>query len=267
MIRARRPARSRRCSTSRACTTRSAATTWCSPRIARRSSWRRRARRCTSRTAAQLLRSQRSGPRRRRARQGARAAPAGRRHARAARADQAQGARRRSLRHGVREDPRDARNGRRLSDAPCCSDLTVNTVFDNGLGSSFQQYAAQVHDEEGARRYRTFADPIRSRQPARRPAARARVPQGRPRARVGAHRRATAGRAVVPHLLRHARAGRGVPRPRAGRRGRDALPRRRRGPPQPVRRLLRRPSHLAGRRADRALRVRADHAQGARRST
>jgi tetratricopeptide (TPR) repeat protein/transglutaminase-like putative cysteine protease len=35
-------------------------------------------------------------------------------------------------------------------------DLTVNTVFDNGLGSSFRQHAAQVHDEEGARNYRTF---------------------------------------------------------------------------------------------------------------
>ncbi|HEX2675501.1 MAG TPA: DUF3857 domain-containing protein, partial [Polyangiales bacterium] len=36
------------------------------------------------------------------------------------------------------------------------TDLTVNTVFDNGLGSSFHQFAAQVHDDEGARRYRTF---------------------------------------------------------------------------------------------------------------
>ena len=33
-------------------------------------------------------------------------------------------------------------------------DLTVNTVFDNGLGSSFVQFAAQVHDAEGARRLR-----------------------------------------------------------------------------------------------------------------
>jgi transglutaminase-like putative cysteine protease len=32
----------------------------------------------------------------------------------------------------------------------------VNTVFDNGLGSSFRQFAVQVHDDEGARRYRTF---------------------------------------------------------------------------------------------------------------
>ncbi|MDH5491319.1 MAG: DUF3857 domain-containing protein [Myxococcales bacterium] len=31
-------------------------------------------------------------------------------------------------------------------------DLTVNTVFENGLGSSFHQIAFQVHDEEGARR-------------------------------------------------------------------------------------------------------------------
>jgi tetratricopeptide (TPR) repeat protein len=33
-------------------------------------------------------------------------------------------------------------------------DLTVNTVYDNGLGSSFVQFAAQVHDQEGARRLR-----------------------------------------------------------------------------------------------------------------
>ncbi len=36
-------------------------------------------------------------------------------------------------------------------------DLTVNTVFDNGLGSSFRQVAWQVHDDEGARRLRTYA--------------------------------------------------------------------------------------------------------------
>ncbi len=33
-------------------------------------------------------------------------------------------------------------------------DLTVNTVFENGLGSRFVQFAAQVHDAEGARRLR-----------------------------------------------------------------------------------------------------------------
>ncbi len=33
-------------------------------------------------------------------------------------------------------------------------DLTVNTVFDNGLGSRFVQFAAQAHDAEGARRLR-----------------------------------------------------------------------------------------------------------------
>lgn len=33
-------------------------------------------------------------------------------------------------------------------------DLTVNTVFDNGLGSRFVQFAAQAHDQEGARRLR-----------------------------------------------------------------------------------------------------------------
>ncbi|MFI5308894.1 MAG: DUF3857 domain-containing protein, partial [Polyangiales bacterium] len=37
------------------------------------------------------------------------------------------------------------------------ADLTVNTVFENGLGSSFRQHAAEVHDEEGARQYRTYA--------------------------------------------------------------------------------------------------------------
>jgi cellulose synthase operon protein C len=35
--------------------------------------------------------------------------------------------------------------------------LTVNTVYDNGLGSSFHQVAAQVHDDEGARRWRTYS--------------------------------------------------------------------------------------------------------------
>jgi Flp pilus assembly protein TadD len=33
-------------------------------------------------------------------------------------------------------------------------DLAVNTVYDNGLGSRFVQFAAQVHDQEGARRLR-----------------------------------------------------------------------------------------------------------------
>ena len=36
-------------------------------------------------------------------------------------------------------------------------DLTVNTVFDNGLGSSFRQVAVQVHDDEGARQMRTYS--------------------------------------------------------------------------------------------------------------
>ena len=34
-------------------------------------------------------------------------------------------------------------------------DLTVNTVYDNGLGSSFTQYAAQAHDDAGARQLRS----------------------------------------------------------------------------------------------------------------
>jgi tetratricopeptide (TPR) repeat protein len=36
------------------------------------------------------------------------------------------------------------------------TDLAVKTVFDNGLGSSFHQYAVEVRDQEGARQYRTF---------------------------------------------------------------------------------------------------------------
>ena len=36
-------------------------------------------------------------------------------------------------------------------------DLTVKTVFDNGLGSEFRQLAVEIHDEEGARRFRTHA--------------------------------------------------------------------------------------------------------------
>ena len=36
-------------------------------------------------------------------------------------------------------------------------DLTVNTVFPNGLGSSFRQVAVQLHDDEGARQFRTYA--------------------------------------------------------------------------------------------------------------
>jgi len=37
--------------------------------------------------------------------------------------------------------------------------LTVNTVYTNGLGSSFRQIAVQVHDDEGARRWRTYSIP------------------------------------------------------------------------------------------------------------
>jgi transglutaminase-like putative cysteine protease len=36
-------------------------------------------------------------------------------------------------------------------------DLTVKTVFDNGLGSEFRQVAVQIHDQEGARRFRTHS--------------------------------------------------------------------------------------------------------------
>ncbi len=36
-------------------------------------------------------------------------------------------------------------------------DLTVKTVFDNGLGSTFRQLAVQINDAEGARRFRTHS--------------------------------------------------------------------------------------------------------------
>jgi transglutaminase-like putative cysteine protease/Flp pilus assembly protein TadD len=36
-------------------------------------------------------------------------------------------------------------------------DLTVKTVFDNGLGSTFRQLAVEIHDKEGARRFRTHS--------------------------------------------------------------------------------------------------------------
>lgn len=36
-------------------------------------------------------------------------------------------------------------------------DLNVSTVFESGLGSRFRQVAVQIHDEEGARRMRTYA--------------------------------------------------------------------------------------------------------------
>ncbi len=35
-------------------------------------------------------------------------------------------------------------------------DLTVNTVFESGLGSRFRQVAVQIHDDEGARSWRTY---------------------------------------------------------------------------------------------------------------
>ena len=35
-------------------------------------------------------------------------------------------------------------------------DLTVNTVFESGLGSTFRQVAVQIHDTEGARQWRTY---------------------------------------------------------------------------------------------------------------
>ncbi|MEM7447268.1 MAG: DUF3857 domain-containing protein [Myxococcota bacterium] len=38
--------------------------------------------------------------------------------------------------------------------------LTVNTVYENGLSSSFRQIAAQIHDDEGARQWRTYSIPF-----------------------------------------------------------------------------------------------------------
>lgn len=53
---------------------------------------------------------------------------------------------------------------RRVESAPYASstlqDLTVNTIFESGLGSSFRQVAFQIHDDEGARRHRTYAIPF-----------------------------------------------------------------------------------------------------------
>jgi cellulose synthase operon protein C len=53
---------------------------------------------------------------------------------------------------------RDALLSRRVAKADhpitILGDLNVTTVFENGLGSRFVQFAAQVHDEEGARRLR-----------------------------------------------------------------------------------------------------------------
>ena len=36
-------------------------------------------------------------------------------------------------------------------------DLVVNTVFANGLGTSFRQFAVQVHDEDATRQWRTYS--------------------------------------------------------------------------------------------------------------
>jgi len=48
------------------------------------------------------------------------------------------------------------RTGKNGYSATVLAALQVNTVFENGLGSSFFQHAAEVHDDEGARQYRTF---------------------------------------------------------------------------------------------------------------
>jgi len=43
--------------------------------------------------------------------------------------------------------------------ATILQDLNVNTVFENGLSSSFRQIVAQVHDAEGARGWRSYSIP------------------------------------------------------------------------------------------------------------
>jgi tetratricopeptide (TPR) repeat protein len=48
------------------------------------------------------------------------------------------------------------RTGKNGYSSTVLASLRVNTVFENGLGSSFNQHAAEVHDDEGARQYRTF---------------------------------------------------------------------------------------------------------------
>lgn len=51
---------------------------------------------------------------------------------------------------------------RRESDgwpATVLHDLTVNTVFDNGLSSSFHQMVTQVHDDDGARQWQHYSIP------------------------------------------------------------------------------------------------------------
>ncbi|HJL16504.1 MAG TPA: DUF3857 domain-containing protein [Sandaracinaceae bacterium LLY-WYZ-13_1] len=56
----------------------------------------------------------------------------------------------------------DVLSRRRESDgwsAAVLHDLTVNTVFENGLGSSFRQIVTQVHDDDGARQWRRYSIP------------------------------------------------------------------------------------------------------------
>ena len=56
---------------------------------------------------------------------------------------------------------RDALLGRRGEaagfPATVLQDLTVNTVYGNGLGASFRQLAVEIHDDEGARQWRTYS--------------------------------------------------------------------------------------------------------------
>jgi tetratricopeptide (TPR) repeat protein len=64
-----------------------------------------------------------------------------------------------------------ARRGKAEYPATIIQDLTVNTVFENGLGSSFRQIVIQVHDTEGARNWRTHSiqfDPASQRVDIRR---------------------------------------------------------------------------------------------------
>ena len=125
--------------------------------------------------------------------------------------------------------------------------LTVNTVFESGLGSSFRQFAVQVADDEGARDCRTFPIQFDPGHAARRRSGSARVYRGGRRLEAMQTFEQQLGepwyriyydtRALVVVVF---------PDARARRRGRAALARRRRRRRATVRRLLRRHPLPAG---------------------
>ncbi|MCZ7686216.1 MAG: tetratricopeptide repeat protein [Sandaracinaceae bacterium] len=139
-------------------------------------------------------------------------------------------------------------------------DLTVNTVFENGLSSSFHQIVTQVHDDEGARQWRSLLDRLRSRDAVGGGARGAGASARRHRPRVGPARDARARRSSLPHLLRAPGARGGLPRAARRRHGRAALPRQRGRLPQRLPRLLRRLPPAPEPRPHAAPRVRAGHA-------